>query len=330
MEAIKTLVQDKDLPISVSTLYSNHLLLCKPEGTHLDVKKSSYKKINKFIQEMNKKKLIKTKEVKGVLQVLSINREHPEYKAFTPIPRKKKAAVENASTASKSSAGKSEEAKAGKTKVVDLYKPPVSIQPIIRNSGLPEGLGGGEPFASTTEKYYQRKELIEHLNSYIKKNDLLREEGEYVKLDQVLGDALFKNANTDLVSRLDLNNAFLNKMVQYHAIVRPNQEPVLKKGAVKKIQIQIEQRMGRKMVTLFRNLEDWLIDPEQFSKDLQKRLGVGVSVSDMVVGKNAQPAKEVLCQGNVAPQAGEVLVKEYHVPKIYIEVYDKAAEKRKK
>jgi len=56
MSAIKTKVKDKDLPILVSTFYSSHMLACKPSDVTVDIKKSSYKKLSKLLEEMVEKK----------------------------------------------------------------------------------------------------------------------------------------------------------------------------------------------------------------------------------------------------------------------------------
>jgi hypothetical protein len=45
LEALKTRVKDKDLPMLLNVFYSNHLLAVKPPDATLDLKKSSYKKV---------------------------------------------------------------------------------------------------------------------------------------------------------------------------------------------------------------------------------------------------------------------------------------------
>ncbi len=45
LEALKTRVKDKDLPLLLSIFYAQHMMACKPEGAQLDIKKSSFKKV---------------------------------------------------------------------------------------------------------------------------------------------------------------------------------------------------------------------------------------------------------------------------------------------
>ncbi|KAH9331350.1 hypothetical protein KI387_003458, partial [Taxus chinensis] len=50
LQALHTTVKDKDLPMPGSTLWSNHILACRPPGITLDIKKSSPKKLSKWLQ----------------------------------------------------------------------------------------------------------------------------------------------------------------------------------------------------------------------------------------------------------------------------------------
>ena len=50
LQALRTRIKDKDLPLLCGALLTTHLLPCRPEGSHVDVKKSSHKKLGKFLQ----------------------------------------------------------------------------------------------------------------------------------------------------------------------------------------------------------------------------------------------------------------------------------------
>ena len=54
LTALKVSVKDKELPIESSAFFNNHVLACKREGIILDIKNSSYKKVGKFLQVMQK------------------------------------------------------------------------------------------------------------------------------------------------------------------------------------------------------------------------------------------------------------------------------------
>jgi translation initiation factor 2D len=50
LQALLKSVKDADLPLSSTTLWSQHIKPCRPVKTELDVKKSSHKKMSKFLQ----------------------------------------------------------------------------------------------------------------------------------------------------------------------------------------------------------------------------------------------------------------------------------------
>lgn len=49
-----------------------------------------YEQLAKFIQGATKQKLLQTKEQRGVVSVVKINRSHPEYCKHTPVPENRK------------------------------------------------------------------------------------------------------------------------------------------------------------------------------------------------------------------------------------------------
>jgi translation initiation factor 2D len=67
--------------MSSSTFYSAHILPSRPasleKGSDL-VKRSSYKKVSKFLQAAEKQGLLKLKDFKGDLNILSVNATHQD------------------------------------------------------------------------------------------------------------------------------------------------------------------------------------------------------------------------------------------------------------
>lgn len=54
-------------------------LIFSPADKHLDVKKTSFKKLSKFLKEMEKAGYIKVKELsKGVESITEMKKDHPE------------------------------------------------------------------------------------------------------------------------------------------------------------------------------------------------------------------------------------------------------------
>lgn len=50
LQALLKSVKDADLPLSSSSFWSQHIKPCRPVGSELDVKRSSHKKMSKFLQ----------------------------------------------------------------------------------------------------------------------------------------------------------------------------------------------------------------------------------------------------------------------------------------
>ncbi|XP_016856020.1 eukaryotic translation initiation factor 2D isoform X4 [Homo sapiens] len=65
---------------SVLHTYQDHLC---PEGRQLDIKKSSYKKLSKFLQQMQQEQIIQVKELsKGVESIVAVDWKHPRKGSF--------------------------------------------------------------------------------------------------------------------------------------------------------------------------------------------------------------------------------------------------------
>ncbi|VFV26313.1 eukaryotic translation initiation factor 2d [Lynx pardinus] len=78
LHALKCQVRKADLPLLTSTFLGSHMLSCCPEGRQLDIKKSSYKKLSKFLQHMQQEQIIQVKELsKGVESIVAVDWKHP-------------------------------------------------------------------------------------------------------------------------------------------------------------------------------------------------------------------------------------------------------------
>lgn len=75
--------QKADLPLLTSTFLGSHMFSCCPEGRQLDIKKSSYKKLSKFLQQMQQEQIIQVKELsKGVESIVAVDWKHPRITSF--------------------------------------------------------------------------------------------------------------------------------------------------------------------------------------------------------------------------------------------------------
>lgn len=76
LNGLKKGLKDAQLPMLVSTFYSSVLLPSRPPGTSIDVKKTSYRKISNFLQEMEGRGLV-TLEVRRFKSKRGFTRKIP-------------------------------------------------------------------------------------------------------------------------------------------------------------------------------------------------------------------------------------------------------------
>nr|XP_043637192.1 eukaryotic translation initiation factor 2D [Erigeron canadensis] len=312
LQAFYTTLKDKDLPIAGSTLWSNHVLPCRPPGIVLDIKKSSHKKLSKWLQSKSSEGLISSKEdkYKKEVMVLAINRKHPDYISYKPEKQEVEKVEQAVDPSSEADIKNSME-------VIEIYKPSVHVNPIFTSLG------------ADTRQLYSAAEASEVVFAYVEKENLVRPTNKsIVVLDAVLCDALFKGAikkgsmYPSEIHKKDLAPTFINRMQAHHQVTR-GKESVVKKGGLKPLQMLTERRQGNKKVTKVSGMESFLIDAELLASELQKKFACSTSVTELP-GKKGH---EVLVQGGVIDVLAKYLVEQYGIPKRYIEVLDKTARK---
>lgn len=310
LQALYTTVKDKDLPMPGSTLWSNHILACRPPGVTLDIKKSSHKKLSKWLLAKSSAGLISAKEDKHRKEVmfLGVNRGHPDYQAFKPEKRKANVAEATAPVPSESSKSQTQ------LEVIELWKSTIHINPIL------------EAVGANPSQLYTASEAVDIIFSYVEKENLVKPHDKAtVVLNAILCDALYKgtvkkgSTYPTEIHKKDLGSTFLSRMQSNHRVIRGN-ESVVRKGALKTVQIMTERRQGNKKVTRVSGLESFLVDADALASELQKKFACSTSVAELA-GKKGQ--NEVLVQGGVLEDLARHLVQQYGIPKKYIEILDK-------
>ncbi|KAM5202346.1 eukaryotic translation initiation factor 2D isoform 1-T1 [Hipposideros larvatus] len=152
-QALKCQVKKADLPLLTSTFLGSHMYSCCPEGRQLDIKKSSYKKLSKFLQQMQQEQIIQVKELsKGVESIVAVDWKHPRITSFViPEPSPTSQTIQEGSR----------EQPYHPPDIKPLYCVPASMTLLFQESGHKKGsvLEGGEV----------RTIII----NYAKKNDLV-------------------------------------------------------------------------------------------------------------------------------------------------------------
>lgn len=253
LHALKCRLKKADLPLLTSTLLGSHMFSCCPEGRQLDVKKSSYKKLSKFLQHMQQEQIIQVKELsQGVESIVAVDWKHPRITSFViPEPSPTSQTVQEGSR----------EQPYHPPDIKSLYCVPASMTLLFQESGHKKGsiLEGGEV----------RTIVI----SYAKKHDLVDADNKnLVKLDPILCDCILEKNEQHTVMKLpwdSLLSRCLEKLQPAYQVTFPGQEPIVKKGKICPIDITLAQRASNKKVTVVRNLEAYGLDPYSVAAILQ-------------------------------------------------------------
>ncbi|XP_039083482.1 eukaryotic translation initiation factor 2D [Hyaena hyaena] len=311
LHALKCQVRKADLPLLTSTFLGSHMLSCCPEGRQLDMKKSSYKKLSKFLQHMQQEQIIQVKELsKGVESIVAVDWKHERITSFV---------IAEPSPASQTIQEGSREQPYHPPDIKSLYCVPASMTLLFQESGHKKGsvLEGGEV----------RTIVI----NYVKKNDLVDADNKnLVKLDPILCDCILEKNEQHTVMKLPWDSLLtrcLEKLQPVYQVTFPGQEPIVKKGKICPIDITLAQRASNKKVTVVRNLEAYGLDPCSVAAILQHRCQASTTVTP---APGAKDSLQVQIQGNQVHHLSRLLLEEYQLPRKYIQGLEKAPKPGKK
>jgi len=304
-----------DLPILVSTFTAQYLYPTCPEGFKIDIKKSSYKKMSKFLSEMQSNKVIMLKELsKGVESITFMSYENEtlrEYKrsSFASTMKDLK------ELKLKEEKLEEEENKQGIT-VTDLYAVSAKTYPFFQIYNLSKNT----TMVST--------DIRKCLTSYVKEQNLIDTRNKkLVRLDPLLTDMLCKKNNYDETLSWDqLMSRLVDAMNICHQLTVPGEKPIIRKGKMSPVEIAIEKRMGNKKVTVIKNLDGFGIDLKEFSQSLQHAAASSTSLIE-APGKNNVQYVQVQGMQN---KHIKVLLEKYKIPQKYILGLDASNAKMKK
>ncbi|PNJ00406.1 EIF2D isoform 3 [Pan troglodytes] len=293
---------------SVLHTYQDHLC---PEGRQLDIKKSSYKKLSKFLQQMQQEQIIQVKELsKGVESIVAVDWKHPRITSFViPEPSPTSQTIQEGSR----------EQPYHPPDIKPLYCVPASMTLLFQESGHKKG------------SFLEGSEIRTIVINYAKKNDLVDADNKnLVKLDPILCDCILEKNEQHTVMKLPWDSLLtrcLEKLQPAYQVTFPGQEPIVKKGRICPIDITLAQRASNKKVTVVRNLEAYGLDPYSVAAILQQRCQASTTVTP---APGAKDSLQVQIQGNQVHHLGWLLLEEYQLPRKHIQGLEKAPKPGKK
>ncbi|XP_011745194.2 eukaryotic translation initiation factor 2D isoform X1 [Macaca nemestrina] len=311
LHALKCRVKKADLPLLTSTFLGSHMFSCCPEGRQLDIKKSSYKKLSKFLQQMQQEQIIQVKELsKGVESIVAVDWKHPRITSFViPEPSPTSQTIQEGSR----------EQPYHPPDIKPLYCVPASMTLLFQESGHKKG------------SFLEGSEVRTIIINYAKKNDLVDADNKnLVKLDPILCDCILEKNEQHTVMKLPWDSLLtrcLEKLQPAYQVTFPGQEPIVKKGKICPIDITLAQRASNKKVTVVRNLEAYGLDPYSVAAILQQRCQASTTVTS---APGAKDSLQVQIQGNQVHHLGWLLLEEYQLPRKHIQGLEKAPKPGKK
>ncbi|XDV48645.1 hypothetical protein PO909_018032 [Leuciscus waleckii] len=314
LHALKTKVKKSDLPLLTSTFLSKHMVSCCPRGKQLDIKKSSYKKLSKFLLCMQRDhSLVQVKELsKGVESIVEVDWRNPELCSFrTPKDcGPEKESVEGGGVC---------EVPYQTPEITQLYGVTARLEPLFQDARKRKG---------TPLKASEVRNVI---TDYVKKNELIHETNKnYVNINPTLCDCLLEKSEYHEVETLkwdDLFSRTLIRMQACHEVLFPGQPPVVKKGQMECIDVTVASRGSNKKVTVIKNLEAFGLDPAVVADSLQHQVQASCVLLDSPGAKNRVL---VQIQGNQVQHVGKLLLDRYQIPRKYVQGLDKAPKLGKK
>ncbi|KAF4909649.1 Translation machinery-associated protein 64 [Colletotrichum fructicola] len=316
----------------MSTLIQPFLPAHTPQqAQQLQIKKTSWKNIKKFIKSLDKEGLLKSKEKGQETVVTEVKFENPAIVDFKPyrLPKKETAggtSLGRGETAT-SKVDVGDDAVGQKLKIVSYFKPTSKLQPIFDSASKP--LFTQSEVRDAVTAYIEGENLVSETNKRIVKLNPILANGVFTGSGAADKDALAKGA----VARDALIDRVLSGMSTSYAIVRNGIDPSSVKtrsGSPPKIHITLETRSGNKTVTKVSGLEPYHISPKPLADELRKVCAGSTSVEPLAGGAKKTEAQvmEIMVQG---PQQAAVVkaLEKRGVEKRWMDLVDKTKGKKR-
>ncbi|KAJ7041154.1 eukaryotic translation initiation factor SUI1 family protein [Mycena alexandri] len=355
LQALSTVLselQSSSFPIPASSFLSTYVLPYRPafpssivpsesdspNPQDITIKTSGHKSLTAFLRSAEKASLLTLKNPpkhgqQTEVMVTTVNASHPSVTAHRAYVTVKDVETRVAKKAQREERLKEAQQDSGHwVEVKELWKPH------LRSVELFEAFGG------SAKTLYELTEVRTLLNEYITAETLVNpREQAYINLDSLLSDTVTPTpkaktktkgkgtetsaaaaAPVEFMKRDELTKGVLEQMQSWHEVKAPEKDPVVKKGALKPIQVVVKIRQGRKASTLVSGFEPFLVlDGEEMAEDLRKICAGATSVSPRGGGV---PGLEVLVQGQQSKVVFTYLT-EKGIPKKWIEVVDLVGKK---
>ncbi|KAJ6256532.1 hypothetical protein Dda_8394 [Drechslerella dactyloides] len=299
-------------PLSSAYVLSELILPRLPsENPGYHIQKTSWRKVQKMLKQMDKDNLLKIKERGGDVLVYAVNWDCDMITSFTPYPIDRSKKVSEGKKPEASTSGSSSSSSAATVKIRELYKPPVKAAAIYDITETP------------LKAFYNASQVRETLYKYFAAPTptddslVLPTNARMISLNPTLADLLIDDSRDVEILRAGratrdmLAERFLRLHAPYYSIVLPNgEESKPRAGQPPKVVITLESRQGRKTVTRVKGMETFGVDAGKFMEELKSVAASSVTKGPIEGGgKAAEGMVEVMVQGDKTAEVERLLVK---------------------
>ncbi|XP_075214113.1 eukaryotic translation initiation factor 2D [Lycorma delicatula] len=304
LKSLKTSVKKSTFPLLVSTFYRQHILAACPPGKNVDIKKTKYKKLSNFLNEVEKTGIIKLEMLsKGVQSISFVAFDHSLIKEF------------DSRFFDLANSDKEELVMSNKPIVPEVTEKRTVTAAVLPLFSIYLNKKGDSLTMQSIRKC---------ITDYVKSQNLKFKENEkFVKLDKVLKDII--GSTEDILTWDALINGVINKMGHSYELIAGEKKTTVVKGKLQPIDIQVGTRVGNKKVTLVSNLELYGINVSEFAHECQHGVGASTTINNVPGSKSAQ----VQIQGNQVIFVNKLLTEKYSIQKRFIRGLENAPKKKK-
>ncbi|CAK8987335.1 unnamed protein product [Durusdinium trenchii] len=268
LQACKTRIKDRDLPLPGNVLYAQHMRPCRRAGSNIDVKATPFKKLSAFLSHVEEKGWLALKKNSSDPIVTRIFRDHPDVTSWKPWPKEATAEVEE----SKGTDSSPTEASIQIEVVWRIGK----LKPLLEElkTEAADGCWTREDCAAALKAYADSHELWlknnkkrigpDALLCSLISSELEVQSGQSYSLDGLADDVL---RTLPLCHRVTAPQG--GAAGGFRRYVRPGKPPV--------VQVRTDTRRGHH-VTLIHGLEAYGIDMQALAAELQKALASAATV----------------------------------------------------
>ncbi|CAE7253867.1 Eif2d [Symbiodinium natans] len=252
LQAIKTRIKDRDLPMAGNVVYTQHMRPCRRAGSSIDVKVSSFKKLGAFLAHAEELGWIALKKSSDPVMT-RIFRDHPDVREWKPWPKHVTAEADEAPA---EAAGKDATCPSAAIQIEIVWKM-IKMKPII------EVLKTEMP----SDECWTREECLQAVKSYADARELwLKNNRKRIGPDGLLLAAMQHTQSEEPPSSLSLDalaDNLLRTLPLCHRVTAPQGgaaggvKTSVRPGKPPSVQVRTDTRRGHN-VTLVHGLEKLL------------------------------------------------------------------------